>query len=171
MGRMGSAALALKLEPDHTNPTEPVRHVHAGEILTTTDPARIVTVLGSCVAVCLYDPEAGVAGMNHFLFPESPAGNTVDHGRFGDVAVPQLVGALLARGAERSRLRAKVFGGGVPEGGAGWFGHQAGARNVDTALAKLGELGIPVINKDVGGTKGRRVEFHTRDGSVYVKRI
>jgi len=54
---------------------------------------------------------------------------------------------------------------------AGWFGHQAGARNVDTALAKLGELGIPVINKDVGGTKGRRVEFHTRDGSVYVKRI
>jgi chemotaxis protein CheD len=154
-----------------TASADPLLYVHAGDVLTVTEPTRIVTILGSCVSVCLYDPEADVAGINHYLFPASPPGNTTDRNRFGDVAISQLVGGLLARGAVQARLRAKVFGGSDPENGVTWQGEQAGSRNVAVALAKLGELGIPVINKDVGGVQGRRVEFHTRNGSVYVKRI
>jgi chemotaxis protein CheD len=167
LGCMGVAVESSQ----NTASAEPVVHVHAGDLLVVAEPTRIVTILGSCVAVCLYDLEAKVAGMNHYLFSETPSGNIPDRGRFGDFAIPKLLGGLLARGARPANLRAKVFGGASPENADSWHGEQAGARNIATALSKLGELGIPIINKDVGGTKGRRVEFHTGNGSVYVRMI
>lgn len=167
MGRMGVAVESNQ----NTASAEPVVHVHPGKVVIVAEPHWLVTVLGSCVAVCMYDLEANVAGMNHYLFPESPSSDVVDRGRYGEFAIPNLVGGLLARGARPAQLRAKLFGGASPENSDSWHGEQAGARNVATALSKLCELGIPVVNKDVGGTKGRRVEFHTGNGSVYVRRI
>jgi chemotaxis protein CheD len=170
--KFGFGCMGVAVESNqNTASAEPVVHVHPGDVVIVAEPTRLVTVLGSCVAVCMYDLEAKVAGMNHYLFPETLSSDAVDRGRFGDFAISKLAGGLLARGARPAQLRAKLFGGASPENSDSWHGEQAGARNIATALSKLAELGIPVLNKDVGGTKGRRVEFHSRDGSVYVRRI
>ena len=83
-------------------------YLHAGQLHVASAPTAITTVLGSCVAVCLFDPVARVGGMNHFLLPLHV---DRDHtARFGTVAVPQLVEAVLRAGASRGALAAKVFG-------------------------------------------------------------
>ena len=154
---------------EHGQSGVPIVHLHGGQMVVVQEPARIVTILGSCVAVCLFDPGTGVAGMNHFLLPQARRGSSANRGRFGDVAIPRLIGALLHLGAQRHELHAKVFGGACGMCRGTWSGEQVGARNVQTALALLAAQGIPVIAQDVGGPAGRRVAFHTQDGSVWVK--
>ena len=168
---MATATPGTQLRRQATTSLPPVVHVHAGDVVTAADPTRMVTILGSCVAVCLYDPESGVAGMNHFLYPDSETRQNGDRARFGEGAILELLGSVLERGARRELLRAKVFGGACPKSDQRWRGQRTGARNVETALATLSRMRIPVTAKDVGGTNGRRVEFHTGDTSVYVKRV
>lgn len=82
-----------------------------GEQRVSENPDECVsTLLGSCVAACLHDPIARVGGMNHFLLPGGEGGREQDE-RFSVHAMELLVNALLARGASRSRLEAKLFGG------------------------------------------------------------
>ena len=84
-------------------------YLHAGPARRRDEPTAIATILGSCVSVCLWDPDAGVGGVNHFLLPfhvereKSP--------RFGSVAIPRLVEEVVRAGADPRRLQAKVFGG------------------------------------------------------------
>jgi chemotaxis protein CheD len=141
--------------------------VHAGFLHAAAEPTTVATVLGSCVSVCLYDPEAAVGGLNHYLLPHDAARERSC--RFGPPAIDALLAAVLAHGARRERLRAKVFGGaavmGAPRPGRPHLGHE----NVRVALARLGELGVPVVDGDVGGTRGRKLLFHTDDGSAWVR--
>jgi chemotaxis protein CheD len=94
-------------------------YLHPGQLAVASKPTAITTVLGSCVAVCIHDPVAGVGGMNHFLLPHHVERER--SARFGTVAIPDLVSAVLRAGAKRVSLVAKVFGGanalaGVPTG-------------------------------------------------------
>ena len=134
-------------------------HASAGE-------AQVTTILGSCVAVCLFDPTAGVGGINHYLLPSgSPAS-----GRFGDSATTLLLEAVLAQGADRRRLQAKVFGGAcVLE--AFRDTPSLGARNVEVADERLAAEGIPVVGRDVGGERGRKVVFEVATGAAWVRLI
>ncbi len=101
------AARALSSPPD---PGGRVQHyLHAGQIVASAVPAAITTIVGSCVAVCLFDPVAGVGGMNHYLLP-LPVQREWSP-RFGNVAIAELLRAVLDRGARRDRIQAKVFGG------------------------------------------------------------
>ena len=82
-----------------------------GEHHVTGDAGvTLTTVLGSCVAACLFDPIRGVGGMNHFLLAESGAGGESAM-RYGAYAMEVLINDLMKLGASRERLRAKVFGG------------------------------------------------------------
>ena len=85
-----------------------------GEFYATPDELLLVTVLGSCVAACIRDPQLGIGGMNHFMLPDTdsagPAGNAA---RYGSYAMEMLINHLIKLGAVRSRLEAKVFGGGA----------------------------------------------------------
>jgi chemotaxis protein CheD len=132
-----------------------------------TEPTAITTVLGSCVAVCLHDPVATVGGMNHYLLPTHVSRE--QSLRFGTVAIEALLAEVLARGAGRTRLQAKVFGGasvmGVPDAGQ----RRLGDENVKLALRQLAGLAIPVVDGDVGGTRGRKLVFHSDDGSAWVR--
>ncbi|MBV8467244.1 MAG: chemoreceptor glutamine deamidase CheD [Burkholderiales bacterium] len=143
-----------------------------GHYCATRCDVTLVTVLGSCVAVCLYDPVNGVAGMNHYLLPEPPGlpqATSEIPTRYGTAAVAMLVGEMLAEGAERQHMVAKVFGGAsvlrdIPD-------HQrVGPRNVAFALGYLRNAGIPVVQYDVGGIGARSVSLRTRDGRVAVRR-
>jgi chemotaxis protein CheD len=113
------------------------------------------TVVGSGVAVCVWDPIANAAGMAHFLLPER--GNAPPAPRFGDVGMTQLVDELKRLGANPARMRAAVFGGSAPPIAAE-SGH-LGERNVAAAMAFLAANGISVVQKDVGGAGGRKVVF------------
>jgi chemotaxis protein CheD len=133
-------------------------------------PRTLMTILGSCVSVCLWDRSGGGGGMNHFLLPTSPA-NVPRTARYGDVAVPMLVARLLAFGARREDLRAKVFGGAHVLATRSPRGGTLGDENGRVALSILAAEGIRVIADDLGGARGRKLAFNTTDGAVILWRL
>jgi chemotaxis protein CheD len=148
-------------------PEGPVQYVQPGQMVLSAEPRTLSTILGSCVAVCLWDRQTGAGGMNHYLLPSRPGNATPSH-RFGDVAVPDLVGGLLALGVRRERVDAKVFGGArVLDAGEG--ADHLGIRNAEIAVELLRQEGIPVIGGDVGGRRGRRVLFDLQTGQAWVR--
>ncbi len=131
-------------------------HLVQGEQHVTDRPETMVsTLLGSCVAACLRDPVRRVGGMNHFLLPGRTEGGGGDGLGFGVHAMELLVNALLAAGAHRERLEAKLFGGAhVLESLA-----DVGRQNSDFALAFLQTEGIRYLGGSLGGASARRVQF------------
>jgi chemotaxis protein CheD len=129
-------------------------------------PTAIVTILGSCVSVCLFDADAGVGGLNHYLLPFHV--EREKSARFGSVAIPRLVEQVVTAGADPRRLQAKVFGG-ASVIGAFSHGRKLGDENARLAFETLDALGIPVLEKDVGGTKGRKLVFHSDDGAAWIR--
>jgi chemotaxis protein CheD len=152
--------------PDQGN--RPQLYLHAGQLVATVSPTAITTVLGSCIAVCLHDPTTRIGGMNHFLLPlhverdRSP--------RFGTIAVPQLVDEVLRAGASRRTLVAKVFGGASVIGGMPG-GRRLGEENARLAFRLLEEARIPVLDRDVGGSRGRKVVFLADEGTAWVRQL
>jgi chemotaxis protein CheD len=139
-----------------------------GTICCPTESAVVTTILGSCVAVCLFDRKRQVGGMNHFLLPRCR--NAPPSPRYGDVAFSRLLEAMQRLGCEPGHLRAKVFGGAavLP------FGTQAdtvGTQNVNVALELLRTHGIPVLARRTGGQSGLFLRFHTATGRVMVREL
>lgn len=144
--------------PDDQN-TRPLSVVQ-GEFQVSDSPdVTFTTVLGSCVAVCLFDATARVGGMNHYLLAKA-AGDDEQSLKYGAHAMELLINALLKQGARRDQLRAKVFGGGVMNDS---FRH-IGPQNSAFALRYLSTEGIPVEGEDIGGRSARRVNFHPTTG-------
>lgn len=148
--------------------------LYIGDVHAGVGPVVIKTLLGSCIAVCLWDPATTVGGMNHFMLPRGaghagPA-DSGDPGRFGIYAMDCLIGAIQKLGGERRRLVAKVFGGahvlGIRESADG-----VPQKNIDFIRAFLRDEGIPVAGQDVGGYHARHVHFHTATGRAFVKRL
>ncbi|MGC9271339.1 chemotaxis protein CheD [Acidiphilium sp.] len=132
-----------------------------GEQYVDTDPyVCLTTILGSCIAACLWDPVAAVGGMNHFLLPGdrmahngiAPAGNAM---RYGVYSMELLVNGLLRRGAQRSRLRAKLFGGACMMRGL----TDVGDLNASFTERFLRDEGIAVVGGSLRGERGRRIQF------------
>lgn len=121
--------------------------------------ACLVTVLGSCVATCLYDPERSVGGLNHFLLAQRP-GNCDGHQRYGINSMELLINGLLSRGAKRHRLQAKLFGGASMLGDLGDIGRV----NAEFAKQYLRDEGIPLISESLLGNKARRIRFWPATG-------
>jgi chemotaxis protein CheD len=136
----------------------------AGEILST--------VLGSCVAACLRDPFNGIGGMNHFLLPGEEMDATQPSSsdmRFGTASMEVLINALIKRGAIKSRLEAKIFGGAVMMGSP--TAASVGARNAAFAIGFLDREGIPILARDLGGDCPRRANYEPATGRAWVNRL
>ncbi len=165
-----SAAPQVRL---HHEPAfdRPGARVLPGEFLIAHDNIVLVTVLGSCVAACIRDPDLGIGGMNHFMLPEAGAGqDTVSApARYGAHAMEMLINALVKRGARRHRLEAKVFGGANVIPGMQQSG--VGARNAAFVLSFLHTEGLPVVAQDLGGYLARKVAYCPATGEVRLKRI
>jgi len=121
----------------------------------------LTTLLGSCVAACLYDALAEVGGMNHFLLPGQIGGQGTSE-RLGVHLMELLVNGLLKLGAGRDRLEAKLFGGAKTMAGL----QDIGAANARFARAFLEREGIPVLAASLGGDAGRRIQFWPASGRV-----
>lgn len=135
-----------------------------GGLIVTSDHSEIVTVLGSCVAVVIYDQHAGIAGMVHYLLasPNDPSDRT---NRYGSVAIPALVQGLEELGGNCLRSMARVYGGANVLGDVD-VGMRIGVENVKLANEMLAQLKIPIVEQLVGGTVGRRISFRTDSYAV-----
>jgi chemotaxis protein CheD len=137
------------------------RTVAQGEMQVSDErDVVLTTVLGSCVAACFYDPVAQIGGINHYLLADGTATDTASMQRYGVYAMEVLINAMLARGAARSRLRARIFGGATMREGF----RDIGGDNIAFARTFLREERIALVGEDVGGTKARRVEFRAAVG-------
>ncbi len=134
----------------------------AGELYVSPHDELISTVLGSCVAVCIRDPVAGVGGMNHFLL----AGEDEDRAelRFGRFAIEQLISELVKHGGHRERFETRLFGGGRVLGGT----IDIGSANLAFARRFLQQERLPIMSENAGGTFSRRVRYHPRSGEARV---
>lgn len=147
--------------------------LHAGQVYVSSHREAIVLILGSCVAVCLWDSTSGIGGATHYLLP-SWDGRGASSARYGNVAIAGLLQKLADAGAHRDKLRAKVFGGGclfdIMREGRPNHDH-LGRRNVEIAKEILTKERIPIISSDVGGDRGKRVTFHAQNGEAIVKEL
>ena len=146
-------------------PAERRVNVVQGEFHVSNCPATILTtLLGSCVAACLYDPSSSIGGMNHFLLPGGSArDNDRDGGlamRHGVHAMELLVNDLLQRGARREQLRAKLFGGARMLQGL----TDIGCQNADFAERFVRRERITLTGGSLRGDRGRRVQFWPATG-------
>ncbi|WP_372873049.1 chemoreceptor glutamine deamidase CheD [Shewanella sp.] len=150
-----------------------VARVDPGEFYLTCQDEFVYTRLGSCVAACIWDPLMGIGGLNHFLLPEKTLHEdwhqlTSYSCRYGNWAMEQLINGILSRGGLKTRLQAKIFGGGS-------IGRVSvlniGQSNIDFVREYLATEGIPVVAEDLGGPWPRKVMFHPQSGRVKLKRL
>jgi chemotaxis protein CheD len=149
--------------------TLPQVYLHPGQVHVSAEPCAVTTVLGSCVAVCLYDTRLKVGGMNHFLLPDS-TGDLSTAGRHGESATLLLLERMFAIGASADTMTARVVGGANMLAALRAL-PTLGERNAAVAHSVLHEHGVLVTSQDVGGTNGRKLVFSTRDGIAWIKTI
>ena len=149
--------------------TEAIKLLPA-DYAVSAEPLALVTLLGSCVAACLYDPLLGVGGMNHFMLPDGGAGSRLADGsaRYGAHAMELLINDLLKRGARRARLQAKAFGGGNVLRG---MQDPIGSRNARFIVDYLAAERIPLLAQDLGDIHPRKIAFFPQTGRALVRRL
>lgn len=143
------------------------REIISGQFFATRTPTRIATVLGSCVAACLFDPQSGIGGMNHFMLPDQKTDLKVC-ARYGIHAMELLINEIMKLGGDRRRLQAKVFGGASLLGfsDSPW---NVANRNCQFVREFLNTERIPIVAQRLGGSQPLRVYFVTDTAKVLVK--
>ncbi len=157
---------------DESPASPPIRRIflHAGHVWAAAEPTEITTILGSCVAICIWDPAAGVGGMNHYMLPHD-IGTNHTNARYARFATTMLLEKLLAAGADRRRLRAKVFGGACVLQAFADASRDLGAANVRVARERLFDEHIPIVEEDTGGTSGRKLIYLTATGETRISKV
>ena len=147
------------------------RSIHPGAWMVESQ-LPLSTLLGSCVAVCLFDPQLKIGGLNHFMLPSMSRtqNGEIDSLLSGIFAMEALLNGLLNRGAKKARLQAKAFGGGtIIDANDGSPG--IGSRNATFAKEWLMREGIPLVSSDFLGPWSRKVIFLPSSGEVFCKRM
>ncbi len=146
------------------------KYIHSSQLFVAVRPSVIQTVLGSCVAVCLYDSKMQISGMNHYLLPlwnneglASP--------KYGNIAIAKLIEAMEAVGCQRRDMVAKVFGGASPNNFDAANGMLVGEKNIQIAHHLLSEQRIKITASDLGGTRGRKISLESNSGRVMLKYV
>lgn len=150
--------------------------IYPGEYYVSKGPEFVSTILGSCVAICLFDPKNLIGGINHFMLAKPGSKETLKEekgpiGRFGKYAIDLLIDEMIKAGADRKNLQAKIFGGSnvfnLPETSH----EQVGSENIKFAKEYLGQLNIPIMTEDLGGVPSRKIIFDPATFKVLLKRI
>jgi chemotaxis protein CheD len=144
--------------------------VGVGELACAREPEILVTqALGSCIGLTLWDPRTHVGGMAHVMLPNSPDGEfTGRRYRFANLAVPELIEEMVALGAGRHRMFAKIAGGSAMfKGDSGM--DSIGGRNAAAVIELLEDQGLAVCASDTGGSHARTIELHLDTGILIVR--
>ena len=138
-----------------------------GEYFVADENMVIMTVLGSCIAACLWDSRARIGGMNHFMLPDGDLADA--SGRYGSYAMELLINEMLKKGARRETMQAKIFGGAQVM--HNFTTMNVGERNTQFVLNYLHTERIPIISEDVLDIYPRKVVFFPVTGKAMVKRL
>ena len=137
-------------------------------------PDSVTTLgLGSCIGIAIVDPQTKIGGLAHIMLPDSTAiKNNTNIAKFADTGIEELVKQMVAAGANKSRMVAKIAG------GAQMFAAatnndlmKVGERNALASKAKLKALGIKLLAEDTGANYGRTVEFYPETGDYVIKAV
>ncbi len=149
--------------------------VKMGEIKISSAPDILVSNgMGSCVGLVLYDNKQKIGGLAHIMLPycESSKNNEIQKGKYADHAIPFLFNQLLKKGANRKNMWAKMAG------GSQMFAFDSenemvriGSRNSEKSKELLEQLSIPLIAADVGGNRGRTIQFALETGEFIIKTV
>lgn len=148
--------------------------IHPGEYFATADDTIISTVLGSCIAVALFDPAAKIGGLNHFMLPGEMSRDEFiqsPNAKYGMYAIELLVNELMKLGVKKKNIVAKVFGGGAVLRLFDGNVTSIPQSNIDFTFEYLNKEGIPILASDVGGREPRKIFLFPRTGKVLLKRI
>lgn len=139
--------------------------------VATGEDTLVTYALGSCVGICLYDPIAHVAGLSHIMLPSAAQSTcAAQKMKFADTAPGILLIKMIAQGAAKFRLHAKIAGGAqMFASAAGSIVGNIGQRNVDAVRATLKSLNIPIDAEDVGANYGRTLFFDAATGTMRIK--
>jgi len=143
-----------------------IKYLKQGELAIVSGEMKVFTILGSCVAVVLWDEGTRIGGVNHFLLPYWNNKGLPDV-RYGDIAITELHDKVILAGAVKRRIVAKIYG------GANMLNldkmvFNVGQRNIDVAKLKLSELYVPIVEEITAGRLGRKILFNSLDGQVKV---
>lgn len=139
-------------------------YLYPSALFADKKPYLVDTVLGSCVAVCLFDTRLKIGGINHYMLPLWN-GNGLASPKYGNIATEKLIEKMLRNGSSTTDLVAKVFGGANQMNSS----MEIGARNIEIAKEVLAHHGIQIVAENVGGTVGRKLKYHTGTGQVMMK--
>ena len=148
--------------------------VGMADLKTCKSPDGLITLgLGSCIGIAIRDPKTGIGGLAHIMLPDSTTiRNNSNIPKFADTGIEELVRQVTRKGANRSRLVAKIAG------GAQMFGFNSnsemvrvGERNVEATRKKLAQLKIPVLAADTGKNYGRTVIFYPETGDFVIRAV
>lgn len=143
-------------------------YLYPSALFSHKEPHIVSTVLGSCVAVCLWDKERQWGGINHFLLPLWN-GQGLASPKYGNISIGMLIKKMENMGSNRKDMIAKLFGGAhMNMQYSDTF--MIGVRNVELAQDELKEAGIKIVSEHVGGDFGRNILYHTATGEVLLKR-
>ncbi len=138
-----------------------------GFIYLPARPTVVSTVLGSCVAVVLWDKKRRAGGINHFQLPTfKGAGRPT--AKYGDASTAMLIRMMIQDGSKNKHLEAQIFGGACNRKVSSW---DVGRENIRTARGVLAKHGIRVISEDVGGERGRKIIFDSVNNEVAVLKV
>ena len=146
--------------------TIPKYYLYPSSLFIQKEGHLVTTVLGSCIAVCFYDSVNKVGGINHYMLPFWN-GNELASPKYGNIAIETLLKKMERLGSKRENIVAKIFG------GANQLDHRlsVGERNIKVAIEMLSDLKIKIVAKSVGGERGRKLNFNTFSGEVFMKYI
>lgn len=148
--------------------------VGMGELAVSNEPSAVLTCLGigSCVAICAFDPVSNVGGMAHVVLPRGDNASPTTPSKYANIAVPALLSEIARLGGDRSRLVVKVIGGAHISTAPGFNGtFKIGDENVAGVLAALSKEKLSASAMDVGGEKGRTVRMYLNSGKVVVQSV
>jgi chemotaxis protein CheD len=138
--------------------------LHPGYIFLNVEPSLISTVLGSNVAVSLWDRNKRYGGMVNYMYPVHGEGEPATS-RYGSVAIRHLAGMLAREGTKRKDIKAQIFGGAATEDHACI---DMAMKNVSMAKKIMQELRIDVVSEDTGGNMGRKIVYNTEKNEAVV---
>lgn len=148
--------------------------VGMAELKAAAAPVSLMTVgLGSCIGICLYDPQKKIGGLAHIMLPDSQQARSRENkAKFADTAIPVLVEEMIGLGAAKSRLVAKIAGGAQMFQFAGTPNViRIGKKNAEAVQQVLKNEQIPLLAADVGGNFGRTIQLNTDTGQLLIKTL
>lgn len=140
------------------------------QVSNNPDDVLVTYALGSCVGVLIHDPVAGVAGLLHFMLPESSLDTQKAQKTpyvFADTGIPLLFRSAYQLGADKKRLIVTVAGGAQMVDSQATF--NIGKRNCLAMRKIFWKAGVLVQAEHLGGTVSRTVRLEVSSGKVMLR--